>query len=165
MSEIFEKTIRWEDPQGVAARALEMSGLEFLTALASGEIPSAPISAHVNMRLLRVTAGEAIFEAEPDASLYNPIGSVHGGFYATLLDSACGCAVHTTLPAGQAYTSLELKVNFLRQITAQTGPVRARGWVTKPGSRAAFAEAEITDSSGKLLATASSVCLVFPAPA
>ena len=102
-----------------------------------------------------------MFTAVPDESHYNPIGSVHGGFYATLLDSVCGCAVHSTLPAGQAYTSLELKVSFLRPITVDTGPVTAHGWVTKPGSRAAFAEGDIRDASGRLLATASSSCAVF----
>lgn len=165
MGEQFERTIHWEHPDGIAARAREMSGIEFLQALAAGDIPPAPIAAHMNMTLTEVRVGEAMFEAIPDSSLYNPIGSVHGGFYATLLDSACGCAVQSTLPAGQGYTSLEIKVNFLRPMTEDTGTVRVRGWVTKPGSRAAFAEAEITDAAGKVLATASSVCLVFPTDA
>lgn len=96
----------------------------------------------------------------PNESHYNPIGSVHGGFYVTLLDSVCGCAVHTTLPAGVGYTSLEIKTNFLRPMTVETGKVTAKGWVTKAGRSAAFAEGEIRDQSGKLLATASSVCLI-----
>lgn len=164
MSETFEKTIQWQDPSESAMKALGMSGVDFLNAIADGSIPRAPIGAHMNMSSMRVSVGEVSFDATPDSSHYNPIGSVHGGFYATLLDSACGCAVQSTLPAGQAYTSLELKVNFLRPITADTGQVTARGWVTKPGRQAAFAEAEIKDSAGKLLATASSACLVFTIP-
>lgn len=99
--------------------------------------------------------------AVPDESHYNPIGSVHGGFFATVLDSACGCAVHTTLPTGVGYTSLEIKVSFLRPITADTGKVTAHGWVTKRGKGVAFAEADIRDQDGRVLATASSTCLVI----
>ena len=163
MTEVLQqKTIEWADPKESAMQALALSGLDFLSKIGSGEIPSAPISAHMNMRFVSAEVGKVTFAAIPDESHYNPIGSVHGGFYATLLDSACGCAVQTTLPAGQAYTSLDLNVSFLRQITADTGEVTVRGWVTKPGSKAAFAQAEITDANGKLLATATSSCAVFP---
>ncbi|WP_236783333.1 PaaI family thioesterase [Arthrobacter dokdonensis] len=103
--------------------------------------------------------------AQPDESHYNPIGSIHGGFFATVLDSACGCAVHSTLQAGVGYTSLEIKVSFLRPITAETGTVTAHGWVTRRGRTAAFAEADIRDSDGRVLATASSTCLIIhPGP-
>ena len=141
----------------------QLSGLEQLSALVEGGKAIAPIAAHFNMVGISFAEGDVVLEATPDASHYNPIGTVHGGFAATLLDSACGTAVHTTLRPGEAYTSLEIKVNFLRSITEKTGPVRVHGWVTKTGSRAAFAEAEIRDGDGKLLATASSTCAVFPA--
>lgn len=140
-----------------------LSGLEQIAALSATGKPFAPIAEHFNMVGVSFSQGEVLFEATPDRTHYNPIGTVHGGFAAVLLDSACGSAVHTTLRPGEAYTSLEIKVNFLRTITADTGTVRVRGWVTKTGSRASFAEAEIRDADGKLLATASSTCAVFSA--
>jgi uncharacterized protein (TIGR00369 family) len=155
------RTIAWVDPRPQAAEALTMSGIEYLQAMIDGEIPPPPISSHINLEMLSVTPGVANMAATPDESHYNPIGSVHGGFAATLLDSVCGCAVQSTLPAGMAYTSLDLNVSFLRGITSATGRVTAQGRVTKPGSRAAFVEADIKDASGRLLATATSTCLVF----
>lgn len=157
------KTISWIDPRSTAALGRESTGLEFMSKMVAGEVPPPPIMSHFNMTLLSVSRGDAVFEAIPDDSLYNPIGVIHGGFALTLLDSAAGCAVHTTLALGQAYTSLETKVNFLRAISTDTGPVRAHGWVTKPGSRAAFAEADLRTLDGTLLATAQSTCLVFSA--
>jgi uncharacterized protein (TIGR00369 family) len=156
------KTINWFDPRPTAALGQQSTGLEFLSKMVSGEIPPPPIGSHFNMSLVSVDVGDAVFEAVPDDSLYNPIGVIHGGFALTLLDSAAGCAVHSTLALGQAYTSLETKVNFLRAVTSDTGPVRAHGWVTKPGRRAAFAEADLRTLDGTLLATAQSTCLVFP---
>jgi len=141
----------------------QLSGLEQLSALSESGKTIAPIAAHFNMTGMGFSHGDVVLEATPDASHYNPIGTVHGGFAATLLDSACGTAVHTTLRPGEAYTSLEIKVNFLRTITESTGTVRVHGWVTKTGSRAAFAEADLRDAEGKVLATASSTCAVFPA--
>ncbi|MCW2830744.1 MAG: aromatic compound degradation protein PaaI [Aeromicrobium sp.] len=155
------KTITWVDPRPQAAQALTMSGLDYLTAMKDGVLPAPPIASHINLEMIEVEPGVAVMAATPDESHYNPIGSVHGGFFATLLDSVCGCAVQTTLPAGTAYTSLDLNVSFLRGITTETGRVVATGRVTKPGSRAAFAEAEIRDAGGRLLATATSTCLVF----
>jgi uncharacterized protein (TIGR00369 family) len=157
-----EKTITWQDPRPQAAKALTMSGLDYLTAMLDGGIPAPPIASHINLEMIEATAGTVVMAATPDESHYNPIGSVHGGFVATLLDSVCGCAVQSTLPVGTAYTSLDLSVSFLRGITAETGRVIATGRVTKPGSRAAFVEADIKDEGGRLLATATSTCLVFP---
>lgn len=137
------------------------SGIEHLRAMARGEVASPPISSHVGLRVLSVDEGDVVMTAEPDESHYNPIGAVHGGFFATVLDSVCGCAVHSTLPAGVGYTSLELKVSFLRPVTADTGTVTAHGWVTKGGRNAAFVEADLRDSAGRVLATASSTCLVI----
>ena len=156
------KTISWVDPRPQAAQALTMTGLDYLRAMMDGTIPPPPIASHINLEMLDATPGVAIMAATPDDSHYNPIGSVHGGFFATLLDSVCGCAVQTTLPAGTGYTSLDLTVSFLRGITTDTGRVIATGRVTKPGSRAAFVEADIKDAGGRLLATATSTCLVFP---
>jgi uncharacterized protein (TIGR00369 family) len=155
------KTISWVDPRPQAAQALTMTGLDYLRAMMDGSIPPPPIASHINLEIVDASPGVAVMAATPDESHYNPIGSVHGGFFATLLDSVCGCAVQTTLPAGTAYTSLDLSVSFLRGITTDTGRVVATGRVTKPGSRAAFVEADIKDADGRLLATATSTCLVF----
>jgi uncharacterized protein (TIGR00369 family) len=156
------KTISWVAPRPQAAQALTMPGLDYLRAMMDGSIPPPPIASHINLEMLDASPGVAVMAATPDESHYNPIGSVHGGFFATLLDSVCGCAVQTTLPAGTGYTSLDLSVSFLRGITTDTGRVVATGRVTKPGSRAAFVEADIKDAQGRLLATATSTCLVFP---
>jgi uncharacterized protein (TIGR00369 family) len=164
MTELTEqsRTITWVDPRPQAAQALTMSGIEYLRAIQAGDIPGAPIASHLGMEFVSVEPGVVVMSATPHESHYNPIGSVHGGFFATLLDSVCGCAVQTTLPAGTAYTSLDLNVSFLRSITVETGRVRATGRVTKPGSKAAFVEADLRDAGGRLLATATSTCLVFP---
>ena len=156
------RTIEWEDPTIGASRALTMAGLDYLQAMIAGEIPGPPIIALMDMDLVSATNGEVTFTCVPNESHYNPIGAVHGGFACTVLDSAAGCAVHSTLPEGMGYTSLEIKVSYLRAISAESGVLTAVGRVTKPGSRVAFAEAEITDAQGRLVATASSTLLVFP---
>ncbi|RFA12048.1 thioesterase [Subtercola boreus] len=115
----------------------------------------------MNFDLIEVGEGTAVFTGTPTADVYNPIGSVHGGYAAALLDSACGCAVHSLLRADQAYTTLELKVSYLRGMTVDTGEVRATGRVIKMGGRAAFTEATLTDAQGRLLATATSTLLVI----
>lgn len=141
-----------------------MSGLQYMRSLMAGEYPPPPILHLMNMNLTSVEEGIVTFTAQPDESHYNPIGAVHGGFACTVLDSVLGCAVQTTLPFGLGYTSLEIKVNYLGALSASTGPLTAVGRVTKPGKRVAFAEATLTDSAGKLVATASSTLLVFPIP-
>lgn len=156
------KTITWSDPRPSASAALQLSGLEFLKRMVAGEVAPPPIAKLLGFELVEVAAGDAVFEITPDDSHYNPIGVVHGGLALTLLDSAAGCAVHASLPEGLAYTSLETKVNFLRGITSATGRLRAHGWVTKPGKRAAFAEADLRDAEGTVYATAASTCLVYP---
>ncbi len=142
----------------------EMSGLEFINGLRDGSVPPPPIFTLMNMELLEVSSGRAVIKCEPDESHYNPLGTVHGGFACTILDSAAGCAVHTTLPAGMGYTSLEIKVSYLRGLSTTTGSLTATGRVIKPGKRVAFAEAELTDGEGRVVATASSTLLVFPIP-
>jgi uncharacterized protein (TIGR00369 family) len=138
-----------------------LSGLEQLrVALGEGAEPGG-IGATLGFRLVELEPGRVVFEGRPGRHVYNPIGTVHGGYAATLLDSAVGCAVHSRLEAGQGYTTLELKVAYHRAMTEHTGPVRAEGWVVNLGRRAGFAEGRITDAEGRLYASASSTLLVF----
>ena len=139
-----------------------LSGLEFMQGILEGRFPPAPIMAALKFELVEVEHGRAIFEGEPEFAFYNPIGSVHGGYAATLLDSCMGCAVHTTLAPGQAYTTLEFKINFVRAMSDKTGRVRAEGRVIHPGSRVATAEGNLCDARGKLLAHATTTCMIFP---
>jgi len=136
------------------------SGLEQLRAwIADGRQP--PIGETLKIKLVEVSEGRAVFEGTPGIHVYNPIGVVHGGYSAALLDSACGCAVHSSLSGQQAYTTLELKVAYHRALTTTTGPVRAEGKVISIGKRVAFAEGRITDADGRLYASATSTLLVF----
>jgi uncharacterized protein (TIGR00369 family) len=155
------KTVTWQDPLVSADAARSLSGLEFMQALISGELPPPPILALMNLTAVSAEVGRVEFRCTPDESHYNPIGMVHGGFVCTVLDSVLGCATQTTLPAGQGYTSLEIKVSYLRALTATSGELTAVGRVTKPGRRAAFTEGEVRDGEGRLVATATSTLLVF----
>lgn len=155
------RTTEWFDPMIGATAARDMTGLDYLRALADGQYPPPPIAVTLGFDVTSVEPGKVVFEATPGEFVYNPIGLVHGGFACTLLDSVVGCAVHTTLPAGVGYTSIEIKVTYLRPILASTGRVVARGWVTKPGRRVAFAEGTVEDAGGKLLASASSSVLLL----
>jgi len=147
----------------VTPEAAGMSGLEQLRAVFDPNRPEREpgIGKTMGFSIVEIEEGRVVFGGRPDESVYNPIGTVHGGYAATLLDSAVGCAVHSTLKAGQGYTTLELKVAYHRAMTKDTGPVRAEGKVVKVGSRAAFAEGRITDARGRLYATATSTLLVF----
>jgi uncharacterized protein (TIGR00369 family) len=158
------RTVTWHDPRVTAAGALERSGLETLQAIRDGVLPPAPIGMLMQFDIRALEEGRVEFGCTLDESVYNPIGVVHGGLVCTLLDTVAGCAVHTTLPAGVAYTSIELKVNYLRPVHATSGPLTAIGRVVKPGRRVAFAEGEVLDAQGRTLATASSSLLVFPLP-
>lgn len=154
----------WDDPMITAHAATRMPGLEFLRSVAEGRIPPPPLMKTLDVRVESVEAGKVVFAFTPAEYHYNPIGSVHGGVYSSLLDSAAGCAVHTQLPLGMAYTSIDLSVRFLAPIRVDTGPVVCTGTVRHKGSRVALAEAAIIDESGRLLATATSSCLLFPVP-
>ena len=149
------------DPREVAEQGLKLSGMEYIQAIFRGELPAPPISELMGFRGVEAAPGRAVFELEPGPQHYNPIGSVHGGVALTLLDSAMGCAVHTLLKAGVAYTTLEVKTNFVRPITAETGVIRCEGIVIHLGSRIATAEGKLTDSTGKLLAHGTTTCLIF----
>lgn len=157
-----ETTVTWTDPTKALAHLPTLNGIDYLRRVAAGEIPGAPIGAHVGMEIAEVGEGTVTFRSYPDESHYNPIGMVHGGLVCTLLDSALGCAVHTTLPAGTGYTSIEIKVNYLRPVSKDSGPLLCTGRVTKSGRRVSFAEGEVIDNSGKTVATASGSLLIFP---
>src|SRR6266487_4041399 len=151
----------WEDPAASAAAAHELDGTSFLREMQAGRIPPPPIAATLGFGLVSVEPGRAVFDITPAECHYNPIGSVHGGVCATLCDSACGCAVHSMLPAGAYYTSLDLSVKFLRPIIAATGRLICEGTVTHLGARTALAQARLTAEDGKLYAQATSSCLIF----
>lgn len=156
-----QRTVTWDDPMIGAQAAPTMSGLDYLHAIERGELPAPPIAALMNLTLQEAEEGRAVFRVEPAEYHYNPIGVVHGGLAATLCDSALGCAIHTTLPAGVGYTTLELKVNFVRPLTATTGPVTCEAKVIHVGGRSATAEARVTDRAGKLYAHATTTCLIM----
>jgi uncharacterized protein (TIGR00369 family) len=149
------------DALALASRGLELSGLEYVHAIFAGELPQPPIAVLMGFRGVEARPGTAVFEMEPGPQHYNPIGSVHGGVALTLLDSAMGCAIHTLLEAGVRYATLEVKTNFVRPITAETGVIRCEGTVIHQGGRVATAEGRIVDSDGKLLAHGTTTCLIL----
>src|SRR5579859_5280992 len=139
-------------------------GLGFLQAMMKGELPYPPIGDTMNFTLVEIEPGRVVFQGTPQFAHYNPIGSVHGGWFCTILDSALGCAVQSTLARGKGYTTLELKVNMIRPLTEKTGPVRAEGRIIHSGGQTAVAEATLIDSNGKLYAAATTTCLIFDIP-
>lgn len=147
------------------AEVAGLTGLEVMHKMLAGELPYPHIADTLDFGLVEVAPGKAVFQGTPQLKHYNPLGSVHGGWYATLLDSALGCAVHTTLPAGMAYTTAELSVNIVRAASAKSGPLRAIGQVLHSGRQLATAEARIVGPDGKLYAHGTTTCLVFPVPA
>jgi uncharacterized protein (TIGR00369 family) len=156
------RTITWQDPVASAALGAEMAGLEYVRAIQSGEIPPPPIAVVMNFSIEALEEGRAVFIGEPGEEHYNPIGVVHGGYASTILDSALGCAVHTTCAAGVGYTSQTLEVKYLRPITRDTGAVRAEAEVIHRGRKTATSEARLTSvETGKLLATGTSTCLIL----
>ncbi|WP_327421468.1 PaaI family thioesterase [Streptomyces sp. NBC_01527] len=159
------RTYEWEDPAISAATVGRATGLEFVREIATGRLPGPPIAATLDFTLDEAEHGRVVFSLVPGEEHYNPIGSVHGGVYATLLDSAAGCAVQSTLPQGMGYTSLDLTVKFLRPVTVDTGRIRAVGTVVSSGRRTALAEARLLDEKDRLLAHATSTCMLFRLPA
>jgi len=160
-----EQTFRWVDPAQVLAETAKLSGLEYVRGMQDGSVPPPPIAVLMQMSALEVENGKVVFGCLPSHAHYNPIGMVHGGLVCTLLDTVTGCAAHTTLAAGVGYTSIEIKVNYLRPVLADTGPLTATGQVIKGGKRVIFAEGNVKTSTGDLVATASSTLLVVPKPA
>jgi uncharacterized protein (TIGR00369 family) len=156
------RTITWDDPMDALTRGAGLTGLEFMRAIFDGKLPRPPITDTMGFTGGTVEEGRVTFVGEPGEYLYNPIGVVHGGFAMAILDSAMGCAVHTTMAVGEAYTTLEVKVNFVRPITLETGPVRCEGAVIHRGGTIATAEGRlIAERTGKLLAHGTTTCLVF----
>lgn len=141
------------------------SGLEVFQAMLAGELPAAPIGFTMDFLVVEVAHGRVVFQGRPSRQHYNPLGTVHGGWFATLLDSAVGCSVHTALPAGKAYTTAELKVNYVRPLTDRVPLVRAEGRVIHLGGRMATADGTLYGPDGKLYAHASTTCFLFDAPA
>lgn len=158
------RTIEYFDPS-IYGRAVASgryaTGLELLRAMLNGELPPPPISALLGIRAVEFEEGHCIFECHPSESHYNPLGTVHGGVVATLLDTAMGCAVHTKLPINRPYTTVEFKVNFVRSFTVASGAVEARGFVVHMGRSTAIAEGRVEDADGKLVAHATTTCLIL----
>jgi uncharacterized protein (TIGR00369 family) len=142
---------------------LSYDGLGFLQAIVDGTLPQPPITELLGFRLIGVEHGNVVFEGIPEFRHYNPIGVVHAGFAATLLDSAVACSVHSTLAKGETYTTLELKLNLVRALTEEAGPVRAEGRIIHRGRTTATAEGQLRDRAGRLYAHASTTCMIFPA--
>ena len=155
------RTFKWNDPAPALQALQTMSGMAHLKAMQSGELPPPPITALIGMTLAEVDEGRVVFSTEPAEYHYNPLGTVHGGIVATLLDSAMGCAVQTLLPAGTGYTTLEIKVNYLRPMTSKTGTVSCEGKIIHMGGRIATAEARVTDMAGKLYAHGTTTCIIL----
>ena len=141
------------------------TGLEIMQAMLAGEIPYPHITDTLDFSLVEVEFGKATFQGTPQLKHYNPLGSVHGGWFATLLDSAVGCAVHTMMPSGRGYTTAELSINIVRAVSQKTGPLRAIGTVIHCGRQLATAEGRLVGPDGKLYAHATTTCLVFELPA
>ncbi len=156
------RTFSWQDPMASATLARERSGMEVLQAVIDGTLPPPPIAELLGMTLVEVQAGRAVFAVQPAEWMYNPIGSVHGGIAATLLDSCMGCAIHSTLPAGVAYTTSDLQIRYSRGMTVDTGRVIAEGTVVHGGRRLATAEGRLTvEATGKLIAHATTGCILI----
>jgi uncharacterized protein (TIGR00369 family) len=155
------RTTTWHDPRDVMAGLAVVDGLEALRRMVAGDVPYPPIADTIAMRIVEVERGRVVWEAEPGEHLYNPIGTVHAGFVTTLLDSAMGTAFVSTVEAGTRWTTLELKANFTRAITAETGPVRCTGTIVHPGRTVVTTEAKAEDKEGRLLAHATSTILVL----
>ena len=155
------KVVSWHDPAPTAAAGLAMPGIDYLRAMIDGTLPPPPISGLMDFTMKQADPGRVVFTCRPDESAYNPIGAIHGGLVCTLLDSVLGCALHSTLPQGKGYTSIEIKVNYLKAIRLSSGLLTATGTVVKAGSRVGFTEGVVTDAAGSVVATASSTLLVF----
>lgn len=160
-----ERRVAWDDPAALAAAGRSLSGLDFLRAMAECRLPPPPALLLIGATMGEIAEGRVTMRLAPREFHFNPLGTVHGGILATLLDSVMGCAVHTHLPAGTGYTTLEFKVNFLRPVSLSTGEVTAEGTAIHVGRRSAVAEGRVLDAAGRPVATASTTCLILgPSP-
>jgi uncharacterized protein (TIGR00369 family) len=156
------RSFSWEDPSSTAGVGLALAGIDYMRAIASGALPAPPIARLLDFSIVEIEEGRAVFAVEPAEWMYNPIGSVHGGIAATLLDSCMGCAVHTTLEAGVGYTTTDLQVRYIRAMSATNGRVLAEGTVVHRGKRTATAEGRLfVEADEKLLAHASTGCVLL----
>lgn len=155
------RTVRWDDPRALAAAAMDMSGLQLMRAISDGQLAPPPLATLLGFAPTEIEEGRVVFAIEPGEHLYNPLGTVHGGVISALLDSAMGCAVQTTLPPRTAYTTTDLQVRFVRPVTTETGRVEAEGTLVHRGSRLATAEGRLIDVRGRLLAHATTSCLLW----
>ncbi len=155
------RSYAWPDPAPLAEATRTLSGLEALQKVVDGELPAPPIGTTMGFRLVEVSDGRAVFEGSWQEFLVNPAGTLHGGWYGTIMDSAMGCAVHATLPAGTGYTTLEYKVHITRGVGPDAGPLRAEGVVIHRGRRTATAEAKLLDGAGKVYAHATTTCIIL----
>jgi len=155
------RTITWQDPLPTAALGAEMAGIDYMRAIVAGEVPPPPIAVLMRMHPIEVEEGSAVFAGEPGEEHYNPIGVVHGGYASTLLDSAMGCAVHTTLPAGSGYTTQTIEVKLVRPITRDSGTLRCEAEVLHRGRRQATVAARLLSADGRLLAHGTSTCMIL----
>lgn len=153
-------TIEWQDPLAAAGEGFNLSGLEYLQKITAGEIPPPPMMILMNGRPAKLEKGCVVFEAEPQEYHYNPLGSIHGGYAATMLDSVMGCAIHTMLEPQVGYTTLEIKVNYIRPLSAKTGILTCEGKVIHVGGRIATAEGRILGKDGKLYAHGTTTCFI-----
>jgi uncharacterized protein (TIGR00369 family) len=156
-----ERTYAWGDPAPTLEALPAMSGLELLRAIGSGALARPPVMATLAIHPVSAEPGRVVFALEPDEWHLNPLGTVHGGVLATLLDTCAACALHSTLPAGTGYTTVDLSVKYLRPVTVATGTLRGEGSVISAGRRTALTEARAYDGQGRLLAHATSTCLIL----
>jgi len=154
-------SVTCSDPLAAFEEGRKLAPIEHLRAIRDGRLPDPPVARLLGMRLVKVEPGEVVFELTPAEQHYNPIGVVHGGVAFTLLDSAMGCCVQTTLPAGKGYTTLEMKANLVRAVTLQTGLIRASARIVHAGKSTATAESRLEDAAGKLYAHGTSTCLIL----
>jgi uncharacterized protein (TIGR00369 family) len=155
------RRITWQDPVPTAAAGASMAGIDYVRTIMAGEMPPPPIAVLMNMAPVELSEGRAVFAGQPGEEHYNPIGGVHGGYASTLLDSAMGCAVHTTLPAGVGYTTQTLEVKFVRPISRDSGVLRCEAEVLHAGRRQATVEGKLLSEDGKLLAHGTSTCMIL----
>lgn len=155
------RTIYWDNPEEGLAQAKEMPGIDYLDAMSNGKLPLSPLVATLDFKVEEVMKGQVVFSFEPQEFHYNPIGSVHGGVISAILDSAMGCTLHSLLAPGTGYTTLELKVNFLKAVTTKAGRLKATGKIIYSGSRTALIEASLADGEGKIYAHGTSTCMIL----
>ena len=156
-----KRTYDWEDPALLSTQTNKLTGLEFMEKMIKAELPFPPLLHTLDFKLISIQPGRAEFTFQPQEFHYNPLGSVHGGVITAVLDSAMGCTLHSVLPLGTGYTTIEIKVNFLKSISIKTGLMRATGVIINQGNRTALVESRLIDENGKLYAYATSTCMII----